>query len=394
MAFLDASPDAASPFTDGVPGDLATVRRPRAWLVIGNGTPINLLECEVHLVRLGQASTFSVSMALDDPTAPDESIWATQSGKLPASILATNDDAGESASTAVELISGAVDKAEVDYRQRTVHVSGRDLVGSMIDTRNDQKYPNTPTAEVVSQIAGKHGLQFFTDGGTNMAGTTYDGQDYAYNTDEQNDWDTVHQCAHQDGKVCFVNGNTLYYVSPGSVVGSSYLINYAAPTAESYETGNAIDLKVTNDLGLGVANAGVASWSQYTKQPNTAGSIGDGQGQMYKRTPGLTQNQVDNVQARDQRQAAEKQFRVEVSLAGDVSVQPTMMLALSGTAFDQRFYMETVEHQFSFDSGYRMEISAKNGAPGAAGDTPEAGDAESPPEPSSNEQDGDTPSGQ
>lgn len=374
---INSAPNAPAPtfFTSST----STSRQPRAWLVV-NGASIVIESCEVMLVRLAQASTFEATMALDDPSNPGPGFWS-QASQPTAMIVASNDYAGGGAASV--LIQGKLTHVEVDFVHRTVIAHGADAVVDMASTRNEQPYPNQPTSSVVSQIAGKHGLGFYTDGGGDMAGTTYDKQDYRLNTDQESDLDVVQGCAVQDGKVAFVNGGTLYYVAPGSVVGATYPVEYSPPTPEGYETGNVLELKCSNDFTLAPSNINplTSSWFAHDKKPNTAGSAGDGAGEMYDYTPGRTQPQVQDINQRMQRLAEEKEYKVEVRMVGDVVVQPTMMLGLSGTesGWDLTYFIESVKHEFSIHDGYTMEIEAKNSGSGDAGYSPQAGDNESQP---------------
>lgn len=82
----------------------------------------------------------------------------------------------------------------------------------------------------------------------------------------------------------------------------------------------------------------------------------------YRDVPGLTQAQTSTAQKRIQAAAEEKERYATVDAPGDVTVRATSTLSLSGTgtAADMTYNVETVEHEFSADQGYRMKIVAKN----------------------------------
>lgn len=85
--------------------------------------------------------------------------------------------------------------------------------------------------------------------------------------------------------------------------------------------------------------------------------------------PGKTEDQVERQASRLQNSAEEKGKYVTVEAPGDVGVRATMSLSLSGTgtAFDQSYDIESVEHRFSIHDGYVMTITAKN--PGQGDDS-------------------------
>lgn len=89
----------------------------------------------------------------------------------------------------------------------------------------------------------------------------------------------------------------------------------------------------------------------------------------FKDVPGKTEPQVQNDANRLQNQAEEKGKYVTVEAPGDVNVRATMTLSLSGTgtAFDQSYDIESVQHRFSIHDGYIMTVTAKN--PGQGDDS-------------------------
>jgi hypothetical protein len=241
------------------------VRQPRAWL---NG--INLLTCNVHLTRHQSASEFSATMALDDPSNPGAQYWSSAT-PIAATITATNGD-GSGENT---LIIGYIDKVNVDFHTRIVDVHGLDRTMEMTTTRSDENFANQPTSGVVSQIAAKHGFNLNVSGTSDMAGKTFDFQNYAFNSDNESEWDVLVSMAQRDGNVVYVSGNDLHYVSPGNTDGSSVSINYVPPTPASYASGNFVTLRCTRDVPISEgASSLVPSWQTNQKEPSTGQSGG------------------------------------------------------------------------------------------------------------------------
>lgn len=250
-----------------------TVRQPRAWLQV-NGANVNILSCEVVKSRLAMASSFYAVMALDDPSNPGPQFWA-DAAPIPASIVATNGDGQSGTET---LLMGTVDKVRIDWNKRTVIAEGSDKSYLFMDTRADQNFTNKTTSQVVSEFAAQHGFNLYVDGTTDMAGTTFDGQEYAHNADYENQWDVIQDMATRDGKVAFVVDNDFYYTDYGNIVGDTYQINYVPPTKQSYAEGNFVKLDTWRNVNLADINSTSATWNRSDKQAyvGTSGDNSDG----------------------------------------------------------------------------------------------------------------------
>jgi hypothetical protein len=235
------------------------VRQPRAWL---NG--INLLTCHVYLTRHQSASEFNATMALDDPSNPGAEYWSSAS-PIQATITATNGD-GSGTNT---LIIGYIDKVNVDFHTRIVDVHGLDRTMEMTTTRSDENFANQPTSSVVAQIAAQHGFVPNITSTSDMAGKTFDFQNYAFNSDNESEWDVLVSMAQRDGNVVYVSGNNLYYEPPGNTNGGTVTINYVPPTPASYASGDFMTLRCIRDVSIsGGVNTLVPSWQTNQKEPS------------------------------------------------------------------------------------------------------------------------------
>lgn len=241
---------------------MSTVRQPRAWVSCAGGL-VNVIECEVTLVRgSGTGSTFAATMALDESSNPGAAFWS-DTAPLPVSIVATD---GSNSDT---LINGNVTEVELDLKARVVHIRGLDKTEDFIANRTDKKWENTPISAVVSEIAGYHGVGPFIDGGTDMAGLTYDGQNYTLLSDYESDWDIIQHLAEQAGKIAFIDRDQLFFVNPGEPNFGSYTVTYSPPSAENPEESNtAIELHCRRDIQIGEGVTGqFATWDTRQQQP-------------------------------------------------------------------------------------------------------------------------------
>lgn len=242
---------------------MGTVRQPRAWVSCAGGT-INVIECSVTLVRgSGTASSFEATMALDEASNPGPAFWAG-TAEIEVSISAT-DGSGQSGT----LITGNVTEVEIDFRERTVHIHGVDKTQDFINNRTDKKWDNTPISAIVSEIAGYHGVGANIDGASQMAGRTYDGQNYSFNSDHEADWDVIQALAEEAGKIAFIDQNQLFFVNPGEPNEGTYSVTYTPPSANGPETSNvAIELHCRRDLQIAQGVSGqVSSYDSRQQKP-------------------------------------------------------------------------------------------------------------------------------
>jgi hypothetical protein len=338
--------------------DPGKVRQPRAWL---NG--ITLMSCVVYLTRHQSASEFTATMALDDASNPGAAYWSN-TAPIPATITATNGD-GSGQGT---LIIGAVDKVNIDFVHRIVEVHGLDRTSELLNTRSDQKWTDMSPSDIVSQIAGKHGLTPHVDSTSDKAGKTFDFQQYAFNSDIENDWDVLVSLAEREGKVVYIFGNDLYFTTPGSTMGGTYTAHYTPPSKSTFGTGNFMELKCIRDVQIGEGfDAKVTSWHTNKKVPfvgdHTGGEGGGGvQNQFFNRVPGLTPDQTQAQADSLGKMTNSFEKQVELHAPGDVAVNPNMSFVLTGTqtAFDQTYFIDVVTHRINWHEGYTMLIEAKN----------------------------------
>jgi hypothetical protein len=194
----------------------------------------------------------------------------------------------------VVLIEGVITSIAIDFRTRSVGVHGSDQTRKMIAARSDESWPNQTASQIIAQIAARHGLTPHIDAPASevKAGKTFDFQEFTFNSDLHNDWDTVVALAEHEGHIAFVIAHDLYVTNPGNTSGDSFDVVYSPPTPEGHASGNFVELRCRLDCELQAgASATVASLQTSKKAPvvgeQTIGS-GNGGTQFYNRKAGLT----------------------------------------------------------------------------------------------------------
>jgi phage protein D len=308
------------------------------------------------------ADTFSASFALSSlPASADANYWSS-TAPLPASIEATND---QLSSPWVELISGQVDSVEMDLVDGTLHLSGRDKTAAMIDAKTNEKWINHSAADIVNDIAGRHGLSAVITGAADKAGLTYV-EDFNDLTDQDSEWNVLVRLAQREGCIAFVKGSKLYF-QPMDQAGATYTLSYVPPSAAGPAQGNFTRLTCTRRLTLAkTVSVKVTTWQQKQKKSVTSEYQSAGTDsallQYEYRIPNMTKAQADTAAQNRLNENTSHERSIEVDAPGDVSIDPTMTLQLSGTgtAFDQQYLISEIEHRFTMSEGYRMSISVRN----------------------------------
>jgi len=96
--------------------------------------------------------------------------------------------------------------------------------------------------------------------------------------------------------------------------------------------------------------------------------------QVYGKQSGLTESQTTSTARHNQSQVQQFEYSVEINMRGDVNLNPTMTVTLSGTqsAFDREYQIYSIVHRFSTEFGYTMEIAGQaEGGSGGGGGTPD-----------------------
>jgi phage protein D len=351
-------------------------RSPRAQILIdGQATP--LVELTVNTSRHARADTFQGSTALQ-ATGRDLGYWASV-GPVECIVQACNDE-GEGY---VTLLKGVLDTVEVraDAREGAkIHFSGRDNSAKLIDSKVTAKHLNKKSSEIVQELAQKYGLQAEVDDTGDDAGKVHT-QDNAHLVDNDTAWNTIARLAEREGAFLYFKDDTIYFKLPGSdSSGGTYPIRFVPPSEDSIADGNIIAIQLTQNVHLnkGVKQT-VRSW--HTRKEKNIVVTKDAQGasgqplEFIEHIPGLTDDQADKIATKRQIERQRHEMQIEVIMPGDVSFDPRMMIALSGTgsAWDQQYHCNTCTHTFSAFNGYVMRISAQNKKGGEGGEDTGAG---------------------
>jgi phage protein D len=338
------------------------VRAPRVWLQ-ALGVYLPCIEGEAKVQKQKGSSTYSAVVPFDAAiangltlqTLSDEpTIW----GGL--YITADVTSAGPSI-----VMSGPINEIEFDFESQILQFQGQDNSKSMHDTKNHEKFLNQTSSQIVNTIAGRHGLTAQIDSTVGMVGRQWR-SDFAKLTDGMSDWSLVQQLALIENCRCYVKGMTLVFTAKQ---GSQYPINYTPPTAESFATGDFIQLKAHRNLQAGKSQT-VKSSAWDTKKKvvvtSTKTLVGSGGSILFEyRGANMKQAQVEKQSTNLAMTHGRHEFHLDIDMPGDTAIDISMQVVLSGTQtdLDQAYEIDTINHIVG-DEGYRMSIDCKSARSG------------------------------
>jgi hypothetical protein len=336
---------------------VGTVRYPRAWLVVA-GSPWPCVEASASVHRYQSADTFSAQLAMD--AAPVSIAQLSSMDPIPAALIGDNGDGNSK-----ELVKGTLDSVNAHFDTRVVLVSGRDRTAEFLDTQTKEKFQDKTASQIVEEIAGRHGIAVQTDATQLKAGKQYVYQ-HDQITDLESEWSLILYLAEREGKVAFVKGDTLYFVAPGNTdaSGGSFNVWYSPPSPSGPAAGNMISIMCGRNLTLAKGvKVNVRAFDRRQKKVITGTKSKGGGGLEFNYSiPGISKEEADAIADKKATENARHQMSIHYVGPGDVNADPRMMLSLSGTgtAWDQKYFIDAIDHRFTPESGYQMTIDGKN----------------------------------
>jgi phage protein D len=346
--------------------ETSQVRHPKAFLVI-DGARLLCKKAEVSSSSTRKSDSFSAEFSLGYATDEgfDISWWADQD-TMDAQVIFTT-GVGDTKT----MITGQVDEITLDLVEQTVSVKGRDKSAKLSEKRRSQKFNNQKASDIVSQIAADNGFSPVIETSDDDAGKQYH-KDTVHLALNGTDFETLSSLAEREGCKWFVSGDQLYFI-PKDADGDAYEVHYREPTPEEYESGNFIKLNMSRNLRAAKSvKVKVKSWHHKDAKAyeHTAEASGGGEALEYEHHIAMAnQEQVEKVAKSKLKDVIRHEMNLSVTMPGDLAIDPTQKLALSGTGtqFDQEYDIDHVKFSMSYDGGFEMEISTKAPKKGRGG---------------------------
>lgn len=342
---------------------MTNVRAPRASIKV-NGVDIIPIECEIRENTHHQADTMGATVSLDAPGA-DEQFWADLSS-LPCTVKATND---YTSGGWVTKFDGKIDDVEIDLFNRVARVTGRDRISDLLDHKTTEQWQNRTTTEVVTDIASRVGLGAVVKllSTADKVGLIYK-DDNNLESDADTLWNVLVRLATREGCSVFIKPGTgvLSFMPVDQLGGSTFIVNYQRPTQFAVASGNFTSLRlrrgfaVSKNVKVRVKSYHLRGKKSVSTEMVSNGTV-PGESVYDYRVPGLTKDQADKLAKNRLDEILRHEKGMQIDMPGDVALDPTFMLQLSGTgtSFDQSFIISSVVHRFG-EAGYRMLIDVRN----------------------------------
>jgi hypothetical protein len=354
------------------------VRAPRLRLLVGGIIVQGVIDAFVAANNHYAADRFTISLALGADPVANAAFWSAQD------FILVDLQAGFAPATTplgaiawVSLIQGAVDSVQIDALHQTVQLQGRDLTAVFIESRIRQSFANQTASAIATTLAANHAMQAVVTPTTTPVGRYYNSEHDRITLDQfsraTTEWNLLVWLAEREGFDVFVQGTTLYF-QPPTQVSSPALTFSANPDSGS---ANAIDIVMERALTLaGDISVTVKSWSSrqgsaFTQTVTASGVSGLGsqgarpQSYVFVR-PNLTPDEALRYATAKLQELTLHERVVIVRLPGELALTPRDMIAIAGTgtAFDQTYYIDTIEREIRFDGGFTERTRAKNTSPG------------------------------
>lgn len=356
---------------------LGSTRQPRGMVKInGNAVP-GWVNWQVAENAYREASTFSVTFALSKLPAAMNEAWFASQTTIGVEILAgfPVNPAEFGSSELDSLVVGNVDQVHYDPAGRTLELSGRDLTSLLIDAKTTEKFQNQTASEVATTLAQRHGLTPVVASTAGAVGRFYQ-IDHTITTCAHTEWDLLTELARYSQSVVYVKGRSLYFQpAPNPASAPKYPVKWTPASAQGPFSANVTRVSFSRTLTVGnTITVTVRSWNQKQRKgfsatypTNHAKGIKVGSAtspaQLYSYAiANLTQEQATQRARAIYNELIRNEMRMKATLPADNVLDVTHVIPVTGTgtAFDQTYYPETITRHMGMDSGYVMDVTARN----------------------------------
>lgn len=346
----------------------AALRAPRLRLLANDKVIAGALEAEVISNNYYAADRFSAAIALGSEPSLAAAFWASETNILLDVQLSV--DGGDSFTS---LVQGAVDTIRVDPTLGLVHLDGRDLTASLIETRTQEAFPNRTASEIASVLAARHNLTAHVTSTTTPVGRYYDGEHDSITLNEfsrvTTEWDLLVLLARHEGFDVFIQGQNLYFQPATGGTGQAISLRPSDVTELQLER----SLTLARDIEVVVKSWNARQNSAFIQRARADRSAGSrrtsAQPQRYVFVrPNLTSAEALKLAQRKLSELSRHERTIRITMPGELTLTPRSLITLEGTGteFDQLYYVDVVERRLRRNGGLLQHILARNASP--AGD--------------------------
>ncbi len=265
----------------------------------------------------------------------------------------------EIAGNTQKLITGIVDRVEIDVGAQLARVDGRDLTALFLEARIQETFENQTASDIVTLLASRRGLVAQVTPTYDLIGRDFDGDHAQIALDQYSgvttEWDLLARLADVEGFDVWVDDQTLYFAPPSPGLGQTVI----TPR-------DCIGLRLERLLSLTVdLQVVVKSWdsrSQQTIVQSAGGTSGVVPPKSYVLIrPNMSATDAARLAARTLAQMTQNGRVITIEMPGDAMTKPRQSLALTqtGTDFDGSYVITSVERHMSFAHGLTQTLQAR-----------------------------------
>ena len=324
------------------------VRAP-SLAVLADGAPVaGILDAEVTSNSYLSADRFRVRASL---TASGYDVWAGDQIEL--EVRMGLDGAWSS------MITGLVDRVDVDPARGEVVVEGRDLSAGFIEARTQENFENQTASMIATTLASRRGLAPAIVATTGLVGRDFQ-NDYARTTLDQHakattEWDLLIRLAELEGFDVWVSGRTLYF-APVNPISSPLILTPQ----------DCISMRLQRSLPLSAGlSVAVKSWDcrgtqAIVQSASSDGSTASSPNYVVVR-PNMTAAAAQALAQHILTQIAQQERCISIEMPGDLTTQPrgSLVIANTETDFDGLYAVTAVERHMSFHQGFIQTLEAR-----------------------------------
>lgn len=271
---------------------------------------------------------------------------------------------------------GIADEIEIDPKNNLANLSGRDLSSLLIDAKTSEKYPNKTSSQIAQLIAQRKGLKTNIQTTTTIVGNYYVQFQSLLNS-ELSEWDLLTFLAQRENFLLFVRNDTLFFREKPRADNRSYLLKVEIDSSGKIFF-NGINIIFSRFMTLsGDVAVTVRYYNLLSKRSASVTVRKIGRRVIVSNAPPRDFSTARfysfnrfNFNREQALQFAQEQLRVitkhevtmQAEFPGDNDLRKDLTIRVDGTRsqFDQSYFVENIDREFSALGGYRMNVTAKN----------------------------------
>jgi hypothetical protein len=342
------------------------IRRPSV-LLQANG--LNITTCvslDLNSSNNGEAGTFRAVVAIQLSSSSQDMVWLDAAQiDLSISMSLMPDPASGLASAWVPMMSGQVDRVQIDHVSGLVILEGRDYTARLLDLRPQSRYQNQTSSEIVQDLAELTGLQASVDRTQTFVGQYYQIQHTRLsptkNSRLANAWDLVTELADLEDFDVWVDGKSLNFKAK-VIQTSAFTLQADAQKADAAVA----FLNLTSSRVLGLDDAitvEVTSW--ISRQRKAVSATFPSESSKNNRSFKITRPNMLSVDAESLAKSTYGRLRshersIVFTAPGDLTLKPRIAFTVSSILQNLAgaYVINRVDREFNLESGFIQRVYA------------------------------------